>query len=206
MTTPFFDSLSAADKVRVQQRSLGDKKPTYFDPISRTNVQITLDLEALLILLDPNTKKALITFAKTALSLVPTTDELELMTQVIAIRTENYAVINREQTRPLQQYDVTKNKVVNAMETLVRNGNPIVNPTANQNTVKDTIGASFITDLGTMFQAFANGYNSILRTDSTAIHDRLTDSLTNAAYQESQSTREQQLQSWVSVVNTYLGA
>jgi hypothetical protein len=204
--TPFIDSLSSQDRDRVQKKSLGDRRPFYLNPTTQAQTQISLDLEALLILLDAVVKRRLISFANASAAYVPDSSELELMAEVVSIRRDNYTVQNRELTQPLKQYDVTKAKVVASMEQFVRNGNPITNPTTTttESNAINSVGAAFIVDLGTMFQSFAGGYNSILRSDDCAIHDRTTDQMTLFFFQGNDDTRKAQIASWVSVINTYL--
>lgn len=209
--TPFISSLTDEQKALVARRSRGAKRPSYYSAtLARANqpvpglttapsnpddvakVQITEDLEALLILMPIETKRRLIEFIKVVVPASTTEDDLALMTEVVAVRAKSYAQVNADVGAHLSRYDETRASVVSMLASA-----------APAEGVTDPLVA-LVPDLSNLFTVLKEDHSNLSQRDLLAAHDRITDAATLYGYTDSGIYRMKELLSWVVVISTYL--
>lgn len=200
-----FTSSLPVEQQAIIARQAKKVRPTYFDAdiaiaveqaaISKTDtdlaspdVQISEDLEALLILLPAAQKNALVTFIANSLSVVTDTDESELFEEVQSVRADNYTTYRDDGAAPKQQYSTTKARVMAVVEGLrISSGST------------DTV----LAELSPLFSSMNDSSDSFAAPEELELHNRITDSLYLADYRNRGSFRQKELLSWISVLRTY---
>lgn len=206
--TPFINSLNPSQRSTVQVKSRGDKRPSYYSaaravaqgtaarsgvvPTSELTpeVQISQDMEAVFILLPIDVKRNLLTFIASALKSTASTDDMELMTEVLAVRKGSYRQVFTDSGKPVMEYDATRGQILNFLAQ------------ASKATVNNT--DVLIPDLSNLFTALTQDQNLMSQPDVLAVHDRIADAATLYDYQASGLERGKELSSWVTVISTYL--
>jgi hypothetical protein len=207
MATPFIDALTDEQRAAVARRSRGEKRPSYYsaalaesqDPATTETepgrIQISEDLEAVLILLPGGVKQGLIEFIQASLDIVNNlnADDFALFSEVLEIRSENYAQVNADTGSIVETYDDARSQLIGFIET-----------TGRQNTASAASSTSVvIPDLGTLFGSLAASYAALSSPDELAIHDRIADSGFVYTLQDAATSRSTELSSWVQVIQTY---
>ena len=206
--TPFINSLTPPQQATVQVKGRGDKRPSYYSAeralaqgtAARSGVvptdaltpevQISQDMEAVLILLPMDVKNGLLTFIANALKVTATFDDLDLMTEVLAVRKGSYPQVFADSAKPVIEYDSTRGQIVNFISR------------ASKATTNNT--AVLVPDLSNLFTALTQDSNLMSQPDVLAVHDRIADAATLYDYQASGLERTKELSSWVTVISTYL--
>lgn len=207
MTTPFIDSLSQADRERVTANTRGDQRPSYHSATlasaqanvqardkdegvpKSASVQISLDFEAFLILMSPQQRGQMMDFIRTSVSIMSSSEELALMTEVAAVRAEGYAQVVTDAAGPTQAFDVGRASVLEFL--------------ASKGADSDSQGEVLIPDLSSFFSAVSVDYLTMTKPDILAMHDRIVDSSVLGAYTDIGSERTKELLSWLNVFQTY---
>lgn len=209
MATPFIDALTTEQRTQVARRSKGENRPSYFsaslaesqgaeeaNPDTEPGyIQISEDLEAVLILLPGGTKQGLIEFIQASLDIVNNLndDDFALFSEVLEIRAENYAQVNTDTGSIVETYDDARQQLIGFIET-----------TGRQNTASAAESTSVvIPDLGTLFGSLAASYAALSAPDELAIHDRIADSGFVYTLQDAATSRATELSSWIQVIQTY---
>ncbi len=210
-TTPFLDILTEEQRARVATRSLGDRRPSYFSAAlvdaqrrlqqtgdseaSSTDgmVQISLDLEAVLILMPANIKRRLLDFIGQALAVSSSSDELALLTDMVATRQGGYATITHPNvSSALISFEDLRAAFLRFV-TLVRG-----------ETTADVDPLSVVVpDLNGLFAALRADFDVYSRPDALAVHDVLVDAATVNSYSEYGLDHISELLSWTRVLNVY---
>lgn len=191
MTTPYIDSLNEAQQALVRKKSLAEDRPSYFVAELNQETQISLDLEAVLILTPRETKQEMVNFITQAASEAADQDTTEqaLVQEMVSVRRVNYGQVFTDAGSRVRSFQTSRNSLMNFIE-------------ESRSTGSDNTEV-VIPQLSQFFSSISSAYNKYDRPDSLAIHDRITDSgfLTSTA---SASAINQELQSWLVVFNTYL--
>lgn len=212
MTTPFIDSLAEEQKALVRKASRGSRRPSYYsaqaaqakdDALrSRTElpddfaaeVQISLDLEAALILLPRKTKDDLVGFIREVLLIIGTagqSDDLSLFEEIVAVRAGSYVQVNQDIAGPLLAFDQTRQDVFDFL-------------TTRQAARSLDTAVVLLPDLNGLFAAVSDDYQRLATIDVLAVHDRIADAGTLGAYADAGFDRQRELTSWATVLTTYL--
>ena len=217
----FIDSLTPDQKLLVVRRSRNAKRPTYFDPALAgaqaqaqatgnndpnaldPNVQISEDLEAVFILLPLPLKNGLLSYLTTMLSLLGSADELELMTEILGIRTGTINQTVTDISAPIAQYDEVRESI---MTFLTKSQTATAAPGQAQSLDQTTQTSAdvVIPDLSILFGLTASGHSRIATTDLVEVHNRIADVGVVSAYSSDGLYRTQEITSWLGVITTYL--
>lgn len=198
MPTPFIDTLSTEERVRVAKASKGDDRPSFFDPSTGTATQISLDMEALLILMDPGLKGQIVRFIETGQTVTARPDELVLLEQVQQKRKDKFLSTHATLGLPTAAFDNTKaavNRFVNGRNPAQAGTNLSVAPSE---------AGSYVIDLGALYAAVGSGYDMMDSLYSREVHNFITDTQTGFFYEAKQGARQQTLASWKAVILAYV--
>jgi hypothetical protein len=217
--TPFIDILTPAQRVTVARKSRGDKRPYYYDgTLAQTQerlkttgteesslgaeVQISEDLEAMFILMNPLDKGKLLAFLADAIKVSSSMsgDDFALITEVVAVRKAGYAQIYTDVGSKTSGYDAVRRNILGLVEQFAHQS--VTNPT--EATGRPDPTSVVIPDLGALFASLADSYRVLATPDILAIHDRIADTGTLYAYQNATLHSVKELSSWVAVVTLYL--
>jgi hypothetical protein len=203
--TPFINSLSEADKALVRSRAR-NPRPTYFvgalqDQIDRSQttgaeaqqsaeIEISEDLEAALILMPSAQKTALVNQLTTLKDQGSSSDDLELMNQVVADRVSGFSLTIHDSQGLSIKYETTRSAII---DFLVKKGDGTSqNPTA-----------VLIPDLSNMFQMVSSALADFEKREIMATHDRIVDHLVLSSYLSNGTYKSKELLSWVNVFSAY---
>jgi hypothetical protein len=213
--TPFIDALPKAQKQTVRQKARGVNRPSYFSAqqakaramAKRTGdvavanipeeVQISEDLEAVLILMPIDVKKDLLDFIGVALSVSLTQDDLALMEEIVEVRATNYQQANADVGSHLSQYTVTRNNIISFVAKAVSAA-----PKGTQVNVDPS--SVVVPDMNALFAVLKDDHAGLSSLDLLAAHDRITDSATLYSYLDAGTYRGRELFSWAAIVMSYL--
>ena len=217
-TTPFIDSLSPQDRQKVIQRSLGDKRPSFYsselaklnalnkaapssDGFVSPDVQISPDFEATLILLSEKDKKGIIQFILDAFKAEEPADELELMTNTLVKRKANYDQANSDTYAPALRFDKSRASVLAFVESKRSPVTPAADDPAPQ--VEDNIDA-VVPELSYLFSSLSTEYLSLTKPEILEMHNRIVDSQVLNYFTDEAAARKSELLSWQTVIQLYL--
>lgn len=220
-STPFLDVLTPAQKAHVRLRALGDKRPSYYDPLlaigqaqetktgvsgeQSAEVQISEDMEAFLILLPTVTKQAILKYFSQVISSGVTTEDITMMQQVIAARADSFVQANIDSAIPVINFETAQKDVqTQANKFLLQAAiNPVV--TTQPIVLKQPDPVAGVT------QTFSNIFNTLNAAHTTigqanilATHDRIVDAGVMASYSNETGERTREVLSWVTVFTAYL--
>lgn len=211
MATPFIDTLSSAQLQFVSRKSLGEDRPSYYSAAAAAGMsgdragylQISLDLEAVLILLPLSTKRGLLSFIESAADALNSTDANDylLFSEIVNVRTEGYGQVVTDVGEPARAYASTRGEVLGLIEQQAQRQLGTVSSELPVSAAQAT--AVVIPDLSTLFSALTASYDSTVRPEELAMHDRLTDAGFLYSIQNAPTDRSTELLSWVSVIRTY---
>ena len=211
--TPFIDVLSDEQLAIVARKTRGESRPSFYDAsvaqagnvtgvASDGRVQISLDLEAVLILAPTTVKKEILSFITTAGEITSrmNADDFQLMSEVVLIRRNSYTQIARDIGEKVLEFDTASAKLKTFVENTARS-----NATVEQ-TNPDTaaVTAVILPDLGVFFSSLADAYSVLSKPDDLAVHDRIADAGILYTVQNAASERVSELSSWAAVFQTYL--
>lgn len=214
MATPFIDVLTDSQRQVVAKKSKGAFRPSYFsatiaqeqaeaqrtgsaDPSTiDPNIQISLDLEAALILMPSPIKQALLQFIDEAIHTSANRDDLYLLNEVVAVRGVSFT----QQTVPnvsatLISYDQARQ---GALGFIAQVSHQQERPGS-----QDDPGIIVIPDLSNLFSTLLEDFDTLAKPDSMAVHDIIADSATLFSYSSAGQLRAQELSSWTLVITTY---
>lgn len=202
----FILSLPADQKAIVARSARGSKRPSYYDselavvaqraaktgvvPEVADTVQISEDLEAVIILLPTAHKRNLLNFLQAGLQVSTDASEAELMAEVVAIRASNYAVINSEAVAPQLDYAKAKGAVASFLEN-----------------ARETSGLSIdglVPDLDRLFAALNEDVEAVSRPEILALHNHITDNMTVFDLTKRGTQRQKEILSWINIFKSYL--
>lgn len=202
--TAFIESLSSDQRSLVARNTKGAKRPSYFDaalavlaqravfsgvvPEVADTVQISEDLEAVLILLATSHKQALLASLQHGMTFHVDPAEAELMAEVVAVRANNYAVVNADAVAPQQQYTKVKTAVGEFLE--------------NSRTTSGI--ENLVPDLDRLFGTLNQNVVDTSRPEVLALHSHITDNVALVQMTGNTSSRQKELLSWINVIKTYL--
>ena len=206
MSTDFLLSLPADQQAVVSRQARGSKRPSYFDsqlavvaqrakfsgvsPEVADTVQISEDLEAIIILLPTAQKQNLLSFLQTGLSVAQDANEVELLNEMVSIRSGNYAVVNSEAVAPQSAYTKAKGSIRDFLEN-----------------ARETSGLSIdglVPDLDRLFATLNEDIEQISRPEILELHNHITDTLAVFDMTAKGTQRQKELLSWINVFKTYL--
>lgn len=218
MATPFIDALTPGQRAQVAAKSRGTNRPTYYDstlalsqdrlrslgaetPEANAldpNVQISEDLEALLILMPIEDKKALLQFIAAAIGVAGSLSNTDfaLMTETLLVRKAAYQQVYTDVGSRVLQYDATRARVLGFVENIARQ-QTLPDPKSDPTSI-------VIPELGTLFSSLADSYRTLSMPDTLAVHDRIADAGVVFTYQNAATNRTKELSSWINVINLYL--
>ncbi len=188
MTTPYFDSLNDAQKALVQKHTRLDQRPSYYDRFLDQEVQVSIDLEALLILAPRSTKQQIVSFITDAASEAAEQDanEFALFTEVVAARRANYGQVFTDAGSRVRSFQRAQAGLMGFVEQSRQDENTEV----------------VIPALSQFFASVSTAYNKYNRPDELAMHDRISDAGFLIDKSDNSSVTKE-LQSWLVVFNTY---
>lgn len=212
-STPFIDTLSTSDRARVERKSRGNSRPTYYDGTraetqarveatgrevtnETAQVLISLDLEAALILASTSDKKKMLDFLQASIAVVSNTnaDDFELMGQVVQTRVASYQQVRSDVGQKVSDYETARQQFLGFIEAKAREGGA---------SAADTT-AIVIPDLNAMFTAITDAHTALSRPDLLMVHDRIADAGALYDVQDAATNRTKELSSWVGVIQKYL--
>jgi hypothetical protein len=210
--TPFIDSLTADRQAAVAKFSKGNARPSYFDatlanaqtrtkaPVaedSKGKVQISLDLEAALILTKNPVKKGMIDFINKAIEVVTSTntDDFALMNEVVLLRTDSYEQVYRDVGDSVSEYDSVRASFLSDVD---------VNARGAGGEGIQTATSVVLNDIGPLFSSLSDARTTLTRPDDLSVHDRVADVGTLYTFEGAALARGKELSSWALVIQTYV--
>lgn len=209
--TPFIDILTADQKALVAKKAI-DPRPSYFDPVLASSqsaaaqsgegsstdtsgmVEISADLEAMLILLPGPVKTDLLSFIHTAIKVTARSDELELMAEVLAVRQKSYQLhTSNDVSAPIVQFDDIRTALFQFIQNLSH----------QQGTTGSDPTTVLMPDINTLLAALLEDFDALSKPDALVVHDIIADAATVTAFSTSGSTRQKELLSWIGVIGAY---
>lgn len=216
-TTPFIDSLSVQNRERVNQKTRGDKRPSFYsseiDRLNKLNqaqrtveefqspdIQITSDFEAVLILLGYSEKEGVIKFITDAFAADEPNDEVELMFNVTFRRKSTYDQTNTDTFAPALLFNKARAGILTSIESkraaVVRDKDDETPPYDNVDDI--------IPELSRFFSSVSTEYLAITKPETIEVHNRVTDQQVLNYYTDEAASRKKELLSWRSIFQTYL--
>jgi len=221
--TPFIDSLSVDRKIVVANKSKGNNRPSYYDAVVAGRqtkaattpglggagagalaaagregmVQISLDLEAALILTGSKVKEGMLNFIQTALEVVTNSNENDfvLMEEVLALRRKTYEQVFLNVGQAVTEYDSVRASFLADVDKNAR-----TTPTSGAGAATTIV----LADIGPLFASLSDARTTLSRPDDLAVHDRIADAANVYTFQDAATHRTKELSSWVLVLQTYL--
>jgi len=217
--TPFIDSLPKEKKEYVAkfakktrpsyysavlgqtQKGLGEtiggslsEDRSQFDP----NTQISQDLEAVLILASMQDKQQLIKIMEFLVKSKVQSDELELMDEILATRSDSFRQISDDlivgANNGVATFEAVRANIFNLL---------VVAPTEGE-ALGDEPTAVLIPELSNMFGIVNTNLAQVAKPELMALHDLVVDKLTVSYYSKSWIEQQEELSSWIQVVQVYL--
>ena len=202
MSTPFLAGLSTADRAFVAARSRGAARPSYviagLTPADDVSVQISEDFEAFLIVLSPDLKKSIVQFLSRVAPSGQNEDEAALIAEIVSVRTANYQQVYSDVGRDVAAYDAARTAFNAFLENASRS------TTDEEATSSTERTANILPDLAALNASISVPYQTFLRPEGLAAHDRITDTGVLYRYQNTAASRTRELLSWQTVLSTYL--
>ena len=206
MSTPYIDTLNSAQKAILARKTKGTNRPSYYSAAlaeasaqsgeGSSTVQITEDLEALLILCPKDIKQRVLDFLSLAKEIGSNTDDLDaaLFSEVVSVRKDNYVQISVDTGDKIRAYDAAKSDLSGFVE-----------DSSRQNGSKGSVAsAQIIPELGVFYAAIGSSYDEINRPDELGVHDRVADAGFLYGSQRLTGSRAAELGSWEAIFQTYL--
>lgn len=208
-STPFIDVLTDEQKALVANKAL-KVRPSYFSPVIAATqvrtaangtsdnttdglVQISADLEAVLILMPSDVKVALLTFIDQAMRMTAGPDEMNLMVEVLAVRQAGYSNhINPDVSATLIGFDDMRAAFFGFIDRTSQQTDAIDDPTG-----------VIVPDLSSLFSALLEDFDAVAKPDALAVHDVIADTATVTAFSTSGLTRLKELLSWIKIIASY---
>lgn len=214
--TPFIASLSDDDR-RLVDLYARNPRPTYYSAVVQAladqadknglnkgdfdpNVTISEDFEALLIIMPPAQKSALIELLRQLAVARTMPDELDLMQEVLAIRRESYVLVKDECANQAIALDATYTSVIQFMTELYEKTRAI----PENEVLSQEPTAVLVPDLGNLFSNLTSFISDLNKTEVMSAHDTITDQMTLVSYSGSFLNRTKEILSWADVVNSYM--
>ena len=201
----FILSLPADQRAIVARSARGSKRPSYYDSelaivaqraekaglvAASDEVQISEDLEAVIILLPTAHKRNLLNFLQAGLQVSTDANEAELMAEVVSIRASNYTTINMEAVAPQLDYAKAKGAVASFLE----------NARASSGLSIDGL----VPDLDRLFAALNEDVEAVSRPEILSLHNHITDTMTVFDLTKRGTQRQKEILSWINIVKSYL--
>lgn len=201
MSTPFLAGLSTADRTFVAARSRGAARPSYviagLTPADDVSVQISEDFEAFLIVLSPDLKKSIVQFLSRVAPSGQNEDEAALIAEIVSVRATSYQQVYSDVGRDVAAYDAART----AFNAFLENASRSTTDEATSSTERT---ANILPDLAALNASISVPYQTFLRPEGLAAHDRITDTGVLYRYQNTAASRTRELLSWQTVLSTYL--
>lgn len=209
MSTPFLAGLSTADRAFVAARSRGAARPSYviagLTPADDVSVQISEDFEAFLIVLSPDLKKSIVQFLSRVAPSGQNEDEAALIAEIVSVRTANYQQVYSDVGRDVAAYDAARTAFNAFLENASRSTPTDINEDSDEAPSSSTERtANILPDLAALNASISVPYQTFLRPEGLAAHDRITDTGVLYRYQNTAASRTRELLSWQTVLSTYL--
>lgn len=203
MTTDFIGSLPENLRTVIANNARGVNRPKYYSatlanagavvtaqkPQINAEIQISEDLEAVLILMSPQQRGQMMDFIRKSESVSTSPDDLEMMAETVARRAEGYAQVAADAGGPTRNFSLARAAIMAVLN----------KQRADDSSTSDTI----VPDLSNFFAAVAVDYLVVTKPDIMAVHDRIVDESTLGAYTDSGNNRSKELLSWLKVFQTY---
>ena len=206
MATDFLLTLPSDQQAIVSRYAKGSKRPSYFDsglavvaqraafsgvvPEVADTVQISEDLEAVIILLPTVQKRNLLSFLEAGLSVGQDSNEVDLMNEIVSIRTSNYGVVNSEAIAPQLAYTKAKGAIRDFLE--------------NARETSGLVLDGLVPDLDRLFATLNEDVEHVSRPEILEIHNHITDVVIVFDLTARGSSRQKELLSWINVFKAYL--
>lgn len=221
--TPFISSLTKEKRDYVAKYAK-IPRPTYFSAaikdiadsvegeVDLTNPElnpekvISKDFEAMLILSSKEDKSNLIAILNFLVTKRQPSAELDLMDEVLGTRAESYKqVVEDLKSTSAGSLVSSIEKVRGSLFNLLIN-TPITNDdgTKKELALGDEPIAVLIPDMSNMFNVINDSTSELTKPEILSVHDRIVDQLTVSYYTGAGLRRQEELFSWIRVIQTYL--
>jgi hypothetical protein len=217
--TPFIDSLPKEKKEYVAKYAK-KTRPSYFSAVLgqtqkglgetiggslsedrsqfNPNTQISQDLEAVLILASVQDKQQLIKVMEFLVKSKVQSDELELMDEILATRADSFRQISEDlkagANNGVAAFEEVRSNIFNLL---------VVAPTEGE-ALGDEPTAVLIPELSNMFGIINTNLAQVAKPELMAIHDLVVDKLVVSYYSKAWIEQQEELSSWIQVVQVYL--
>lgn len=216
-STPFIDSLGPSAKEKVNRETRGQNRPSYFSAeVSRANalnpslrsekalpdpnIQISYDTEAVLILLGPDTKKALIDFINVSLLATVSDDDIEMFKTMIGKRRVSYTYTVSGSLAPALAFDRARAALLSFLE---GQRQTMVDEDDTESDRRESV-EFVLPQVGHLLSAISSEYASLTKPEVMAVHNVVLDAQVLYDLTDNAADRKSELLSWRNILTTYL--
>lgn len=199
--TPFIDSLPP-DRLEIVKQRRHPERPYYFSAASGEDVQISADMEAVLILLPASVKSDLLGVI-TSIT-IESPDEAELMEITRFNRESAYEQLHVDLATPITKLD--KARVDVQLSLVAAEGIVLQQKQEKGIQTEDTEdhSAVFVTDMGRFFTAVSDAVVESSKAEILGLHDKIADALTQLSFsKDAADKRGRELSSWADIIRSY---